>query len=1048
MGTARRARSLLGSVARGSQAFPPARAALSATTYARALLLIRNSGVFDVDWYQEQLADEILADMGDPIKHYLRHGVAAGVSPSPLFDPRSYVREVEGARSAPHGPFVHYLRFGAARDRQPHPAFDVGHYLEQEPHAVEHAGGPLGHYLEVGWRRGATINSWFDDEPYRQRHPDIPAHEPAVLHFLRGANTRLWSVPDHRDFPRQYRRFDHDRSARFVEQVTRQVSSEHGPLVTVVMPVRDRADGVGAAIRSVLAQTYQRFELVVVDDGSVDGTPAAVRTFDDDRIRLLEQPASGVCRARNRAIAEAQGELVAYLDSDNTWEPRFLEVMVGTLATTDHVAAYSALEIVHRGVTRYRGVPLHRAALLEANYVDCNTLVHDCELAVRIGGWDESLPRANDWDFILRLSEAVEVGFAPFIGVRYDHDRERGDRISNREPFGWKYVVYARHHLDWGQARAQKEVPGRTSVVIAHADRSGSLTACLRSIAENTSGDIEVLVTDDSRDAWHAYRLLELEDRYPAVRVLRPTWFELHPPIALNHAIQAASGDVIVLLDQCSEVQDGGIESLVASVREGTLAAAQGPVIAHDGTIESTGYLAPEDRIPVPALAGAPQHAPEAAIAGDRQGLCRAFLAARRRDLVAVGGIDPLFRGVLADVDLTLRLREHTGGRTGYVPGPGVTLMPKPGSPDPVVSEQDQQAFWARWHARLDPDESEQLARLGLRATGRRPSGSRWASPDAHEPVIAHAAARDRPLRWAIKVSAPDVRARTRWGDWHFALALREALQRLGHDVVVDLRDGWYRPTAHLDDVVVVLRGVERYSPNPDQHNVVWIISHPDLPTEQELLRYDHRFAASERYAAKLTSRLGCEVAAMLQCTDADRFTPDGPDRGGERILFVGNSRGKLRPIVADALAAELPLTVYGAHWGGLVPEEIRGPKYVPNEDLPRVYRSAGVVLNDHWDDMRREAFLSNRLFDLAACGATIVSDHVEGIDAVFGGLARTYTDPSELPEVIEEAIVRRDDEAEVRRELSDRIRREHSFDARAAELHRVVMAAVDRRTV
>ena len=111
------------------------------------------------------------------------------------------------------------------------------------------------------------------------------------------------------------------------------------PVFTVVVPAYNAADTIGDAIRSVLAQTEPDFELVVVDDGSMDETSDEVRRFTSDRrVRLIRQSNAGLAATRNRGLDEARGRYASFLDADDLLLPRYLETMRATLACSPDAA--------------------------------------------------------------------------------------------------------------------------------------------------------------------------------------------------------------------------------------------------------------------------------------------------------------------------------------------------------------------------------------------------------------------------------------------------------------------------------------------------------------------------------------------------------------------------------------------------------------------------------------------------------------------------------------------------------------------------------------
>lgn len=301
--------------------------------------------------------------------------------------------------------------------------------------------------------------------------------------------------------------------------------------------------------------------------------------------------------------------------------------------------------------------------------------------------------------------------------------------------------------------------------------------------------------------------------------------------------------------------------------------------------------------------------------------------------------------------------------------------------------------------------------------------------------------------RICIKVGVPRHEERERWGDWHFARGLKRALNALGHRVRIDILPEWEGGLSASDDIVIVLRGLSRYEPKPGLINLMWLISHPDVVSEDELRGFDHVFVASTAHAEHLAHVLGDRVSPLLQCSDPDVFRPCGTTDVPElpAALFVGNSRRVRRQIVEDALTAGLDFGVYGGDWSELLPPGIVKSHFVPNGELYRYYGADRIVLNDHWPDMRRQGFLSNRLFDAGLCGAAVISDEASGLQDVFGDAIATYRTPADLKMLCSALSKSKAKRRSMGRALRRVVLENHTFAHRAAAIMDVVKRCAAR---
>jgi glycosyltransferase involved in cell wall biosynthesis len=195
-----------------------------------------------------------------------------------------------------------------------------------------------------------------------------------------------------------------------------------GPLVTVIIPAYNREATIARAVDSVLAQTLDDLELIVVDDASTDRTAGIVAAYADPRVRLLRHARNRrAAAARNTGIRAARGKYVAFLDSDDDWHADKLAVQVADLeaAPPDVRASCTAYEIVRWGVP-FPHVP---------GFVTYRQIFMGCDLAptalmVRrdafdtVGLLDESFGRYEDWDWVLRYARVFRMGVLPTVLAR------------------------------------------------------------------------------------------------------------------------------------------------------------------------------------------------------------------------------------------------------------------------------------------------------------------------------------------------------------------------------------------------------------------------------------------------------------------------------------------------------------------------------------------------------------------------------------------------------------------------------------------------------
>lgn len=993
----------------------------------RASNALASSAVFDPGYYRID-SGAVYRYPKDAARHFLTTGCTRLASFTPLIEPERLPSEVRSAwQRGDLGPAQEYLRRPASQLTVVSRYFDPTRLAAHEAEWADDPWGCVGWFLAIA--KADTM---------------LPGESSEVTWgTLKQLVSRAvsWQLDSRRlARPRTQDRWDVDAEQEWKHELRAAVPAAtiSDTKVSVVMPTWNRAGLLPAAIASVRMQTHDNWELLVIDDGSQDQTADVVTSLaaEDSRIRFLPVEHAGVCAARNAGIEQGHGQLVAFLDSDNVWEPDFLELMLKGMQRDDVRFAHSALESERDGTSAYRACQGDAFDLAGANHIDLNTLVVSRDVLDLVGSFDTSLRRWVDHDLVLRLAQHETPRLMPFIGCRYDNSRGIGDRITTSESDNWQFPVLAKHWEDWAAAAASlpHRVPGRVSVCMPVHGQAELTVAAVESVLATSDGqDVDVVLVDNGSDIKTAFRLsvhFANEPRVTYHRLAR----NLNFSTGSNIAAIRSTGEYVIFLNSDTEVQPGWLAPLVERLEDASVLGVQPLLVFPDHSIQSAGTVfVNENLLPAPFLVGLPPEDARGVEELDFSAVTAAALLMRARDVIALRGFDPIFANGMEDVDLCLRAARDLGGHFAVEPHSLVRHWESGSAGRNLRRAENRGLFMDRWHGQLPATQTDFYAHQGLEID--RLWGDGYVPPG---PKVLLKRMNGQPRRWGIRQPAVGGVRGDHWGDTAFTDSLARALRELGEQVVTYRHGANFSSVECLDDVTLVLRGLDQVAPVPGTLNILWVISHPEMVTVAEVRAFDHVFAASQSWAEWMAARSGKRVGVLYQATDTDRFFPAPPAQVPTRpAVFVGSTHpDRPRPMVAAARDSGIPLRVIGLGWQDQLDRQTLESHFLDNSEVGEVYRSATAVLADHWGDMARRGFIQNRVFDALACGTPVISDEVTGLNELFPTAVLTATDPESLAD----AFVAAQAFSEVeRRQVAETVRREHSFATRARFLQTLV---------
>lgn len=272
------------------------------------------------------------------------------------------------------------------------------------------------------------------------------------------------------------------------------------------------------------------------------------------------------------------------------------------------------------------------------------------------------------------------------------------------------------------------------------------------------------------------------------------------------------------------------------------------------------------------------------------------------------------------------------------------------------------------------------------------------------------------------------------WGDSYYGEGLRRAWQRAGHTADVRHMEHWSDPIRDAD-LAIMLQSSHPYIPRPGVTTLAWLLCHPSRLSYEELAAYDGLLVSSPTFLQLVQQHVDRPSTLLLQATDRRFFVAPPYDKRLD-LVFVGNNHVQGgRRILYDLAAEDAGLAVWGKGWGGVLPPGVLRGEFIEWSQLPKLYASARLVLNDHHPDMRRHGFLNNRTFDVLAAGALVLNDVVPGTAHCLQ--VPQYGDLRALREQIHYYLRKPEQRDRRVAALQQEVMSRHTLDQRVAEILR-----------
>jgi len=295
---------------------------------------------------------------------------------------------------------------------------------------------------------------------------------------------------------------------------------------------------------------------------------------------------------------------------------------------------------------------------------------------------------------------------------------------------------------------------------------------------------------------------------------------------------------------------------------------------------------------------------------------------------------------------------------------------------------------------------------------------------------------------WVIKSPVPDSPERFTWGEYGFFLNMKEKLEAQGYYVYIDYYNNWNGPIEA--DYVLVSLANRQYRPDRRVKNCkyfLWVNCFLEKAQKEDFELYDAVLVSSHHYSEKMSKEVSVPVIPFMLCAETEKFYPKETELTYDRV-FVGNTRSVTRDCIFWCEEEQIEIQLWGRLKGssGWLPRikegsSIKLHEFLPNDQLPDLFRASKIVLNDHFEDMKREGFINLRTIEALFCGCAILSDYHQELYDLFGDAIIYYHDKEDFLQKLAWLEEHYEEQREKVKALWPTIKDLYSLDGRVKQL-------------